>query len=139
VLRVGGREVGFFLEYDRGTERARDYAGKWAAYYAYRDGGRAAKDYTSFPTILVVTAGSEEPVVRSARAAALGRPAGGLPLLVTTTGWLAGQPESLLGPIWRTPSCPERRRWVGAPPVTGTPVPRLVWPTAAERPHRVPR
>ena len=49
VCRLGGRDVGFFLEYDRGTERARDYAGKWAAYYAYRDSGRAARDYTSFP------------------------------------------------------------------------------------------
>jgi len=132
VCRLGQREVGFFLEYDRGTERARDYAAKWAAYYAYRDRGRAAEDYTSFPTILVVTSGSEEPVIRSARAAAIGRPTGGLPILVTTTGWLAGHREGLLGPIWRAPSYPARRRWLGDSKVAGTPVPRLVWPTVAQ-------
>jgi hypothetical protein len=110
VCRLGNRDIGFFLEYDRGTERARDYAGKWAAYYAYRDSGRAAADYASFPTILVVTACSEEPVVRSARAAAAGRVP--LPILVTTTGWVAGHPQGLLGPIWCTPESPQRRSWV---------------------------
>jgi hypothetical protein len=114
VCRLDGRDVGFFVEYDRGTERARDYAGKWAAYYTYRDSGRAAHDYTSFPVILVVTAGSEEPVLRSARAAAMGRPTAALPILVTTVGWIAGHPRGILGPIWRTPSSSARGYWLRA-------------------------
>jgi len=131
VYRHGGRDVGFFLEYDRGTEKATHYAGKWAAYYAYRDSGRAAQDYTAFPTILVVTAGSEEPVLRSARAAAVGR-AAALRLLTTTTGWIAAHPQGMLGPIWRTTDSLERRFWVGGPDVVSAYMPRLVWPTVAD-------
>ena len=48
---------GFFLEYDRGTMSARDYAEKWAAYYDYRDSRAFERDYAGFPTILVVTTG----------------------------------------------------------------------------------
>ena len=109
VCRFDGQEVGFFVEYDRGTARARDYAGKWDAYYRYRDSGRAARDFTSFPTILVVTAGSEDLVMRTARAAAMGRATAGLPILVTTTGWIAGHREGILGPVWRSPACADRR------------------------------
>jgi len=112
ICRLDGRDVGFFLEYDRGTENARDYAAKWAAYYAYRDSGRAAADYAGFPTILVVTAGPEERVLRSARAAALTRPASSLPILVTTTGWIEGHPEGIVGPIWRTPDSSARGFWL---------------------------
>jgi hypothetical protein len=104
ACRLDDRDVGIFLEYDRGTESARDYAGQRAAYYAYRDSGRAARDYATFPTILVVTDGSEEPVLRSARAAAIARPVSAFPILVTTTGWIAGHPHGLLGPIWRPPT-----------------------------------
>jgi hypothetical protein len=74
ACRLDDRDVGIFLEYDRGTESARDYAGKRAAYYAYRDSGRVARDHATFPTILVVTAGSDEPVLPRARAAAIARP-----------------------------------------------------------------
>jgi hypothetical protein len=115
VCRIDGREVGFFLEYDRGTETARDYAGKWAAYYSYRDRGRAAEDYASFPTILVVTGGPEERVLRSARAASVARPTPALPILVTTTSWIAGHPQGMLGPIWRSPNHLARGFWLRAP------------------------
>ncbi len=136
VYRLGGRDVGFFLEYDRGTEKAAQYAGKWAAYYAYRDSGRAAQDYAAFPTILVVTAGSEEPVLRSARAAAVGR-AAALRILTTTTGWVAAHPQGMLGPIWRTPDSADRHFWVRGPNNSGAYMPRLVWPTVADsRPER---
>jgi len=131
VCRQGGRDVGFFLEYDRGTEKAAHYAGKWAAYYAYRDSSRAAQDYATFPTILVVTAGSEEPVLRSARAAAVGR-AAALRILTTTTGWIAAHPQGMLGPIWRTPDTADRHLWVRGPGIPGNYTPRLVWPTVAD-------
>lgn len=131
VYRHGARDVGFFLEYDRGTEKAAHYAGKWAAYYAYRDSGRAAQDYAAFPTILVVTAGSEKPVLRSARAAAVGR-ATALRILTTTTGWVAAHPQGMLGPIWRTPDSADRHFWVRGRDVAGTYTPRLVWPTVAD-------
>ncbi len=111
ICRLDGQDLGFFLEYDRGTESARDYAAKWAAYYAYRDSGRAAADYASFPTILVVTAGPEERVLRSARAASVARPGSTLPILVTTTGWIAGHPQGIVGPIWRTPQDLARESW----------------------------
>jgi len=58
LYRAGGRLYGFLLEYDRGTMRARDYRRKFAAYYRYRDTGRFQRDYTGFPTILVVTSGT---------------------------------------------------------------------------------
>ncbi len=45
--RRGEARFGFFLEYDRGTERAREYATKLEAYYRYRDSGSAARDYPS--------------------------------------------------------------------------------------------
>jgi Replication-relaxation/Winged helix-turn-helix DNA-binding len=122
VCRVGGRDVGFFLEYDRCTESARDYAAKWAGYYAYRDSGRAAADYASFPTILVVTAGPEERVLRSARAAAVGRPGSALPILLTTTGWIDWHPQGIVGPIWRTPNRSARGYWLRAPPPPGRPI-----------------
>jgi hypothetical protein len=114
VCRIGACEIGFFLEYDRGTQRARDYAGKWNAYYEYRDSGRAARDYASFPLILVVTVGSEQPVLRSARAAAVGRWSEPLPILCTTTGWIAAHPRGMLGPIWRTAWSGKRREWTNA-------------------------
>ncbi|MBV9171180.1 MAG: replication-relaxation family protein [Chloroflexi bacterium] len=115
VCRVRGHELGFFLEYDRGTESARDYAAKWAGYHAYRDSGRAAADYASFPTILLVTEGSEQRVLRSAGAAAVGRPDSALPIRVTSTGWIEGHPRGILGPIWRSADSQTRGFWVCDP------------------------
>jgi len=43
---------------------------------------------------------------------------GGLPpealrsRLVTTTGWIEGHPDGVVGPIWRKPDQPRRRRLV---------------------------
>jgi Replication-relaxation len=137
VCRVGGRHIGFFLEYDRGTESARDYAAKWAAYYAYRDSGRAAADYASFPTILVVTGGSEERVLRSAGAGLVVRPASALPILATTTGWITGHAQGMLGPIWRTPDSSARRLWVAGGAAGQLQAPSQGWLTAARAGNRI--
>ena len=77
MVRHRGELYGFFLEYDRGTMSARDYAEKWAVYYDYRDSRAYELDYDGFPTILVVTTDNtaEERIARSARAASVGRPA----------------------------------------------------------------
>ena len=44
-----GVGYGFFLEYDRGTESQRKYAGKLHAYYHYRDSGQVRRTTTGFP------------------------------------------------------------------------------------------
>lgn len=76
----------------------------------------------------LVTAGSEEPVLRSARGAAIGRAP--LQILVTTTGWIMGHLHGILGPIWRTPESTHRCCWLPRPAIAeARHVPRLVWPT----------
>lgn len=121
MLRCGGRRCGFFLEYDRGTMRGRDYREKWAAYYEYRDSRRFERDYDGFPTVLVVTTenAAEERIARAARAAAVGRwPA--LRLLLTCEWRIHDplNPNGLLGPIWREPDAEfrERRLWPATQP-----------------------
>ncbi len=103
VYRHHGQLFGFFLEYDRGTMSARDYAAKFTAYYAYRQTGRSEQDYDGFPTILMVTTDvlAEERIARAARAAAVGRDP--LPLLLTCQIRIDGSrtQQGLLAPIWR--------------------------------------
>ena len=53
--RRAAARFGFFLEFDRGTERPAEHAAKLASYYRYRDSGAYTRDYASFPTLLVVT------------------------------------------------------------------------------------
>jgi hypothetical protein len=107
MIRLGGHEYGFFLEYDRGTMSVRDYAAKWAGYYDYRDSRAVESDYNGFPTALVVTSdkAAEERIARSVRAASVGR-WGLLPILLTCEWRIdrdPSNPDGLLGPIWRDP------------------------------------
>jgi hypothetical protein len=120
ILRLRGRRFGFFLEYDRGTERPAQHLAKLDAYNAYRDTGRYARDYDGFPAILVVArdTDAEQRIAAVAAASAVGRSAP-LPLLLTCEwryrgdGLRAAHPEGLLGPVWRAPESPHRRRWPG--------------------------
>jgi hypothetical protein len=110
---------GFFLEYDRGTMSARDYAEKWAAYYDFRESRAFEMDYDGFPTILVVTTDgtAEDRIARAARAASVGRPVQ-LPILLTCEWRIADDPANshgLLGRVWRTPEDPSRRCWPSTP------------------------
>ena len=122
--RRGQARYGFFLEYDRGTERAREYAAKLEAYYRYRDSGAAARDYAGFPTVLVVTtrAAAEARFAHEAYLAWERRGGKPLPILLTTTHLIETHPEGILGPIWRTPASPSsaqsvRGYWLpGRPP-----------------------
>lgn len=103
--RRGGTRYRFLLEFDRGTERANQYAVKLAAYYAYRDSGQAARDYAGFPDVLFVTTTSaaETRILAAAERAYTrfaGRP---LPVFTTTTERILSTPYGILGPIWRSP------------------------------------
>ena len=117
MVRHRGELYGFFLEYDRGTMSARDYAEKWAGYFDYRESRPFERDYDGFPTILVVTVDdrSEDRIARSARAASVGRPVS-LPLLLTCEWRVSQDPsnsDGLFGPIWRDASdgVADRRPW----------------------------
>jgi hypothetical protein len=110
LLRLSGREYGFFLEFDRGTVRPAALRAKFAAYHRYRVSGRAARNYDGFPTILVVTAG---PDAQQRMAAAVLSSDGGqtnrLEVLLTTVDLLAHVEGGPFGPVWRTPSGVDHR------------------------------
>lgn len=105
LVTGGPGRFGFFLEYDRGTERAHEYAAKIAAYYRYRDRGFAAVEYARSPSVLVVTT-SEAAELRFAHEAHVasekyaGNP---IPILLTRTDLIGANHDGILGPIWGTP------------------------------------
>jgi hypothetical protein len=114
-----GRSYGFFLEYDRGTERAAQYSRKLEAYYDYRDRGRATQEYEGFPTILVVTTEpiAEERIAEQAYLAWQRHGIAPLQVLVTTVARIQNHPEGILGPLWRTAAAPGpvvRHYWLPA-------------------------
>ena len=104
----GPWRFGFFLEYDRGTEKPGQYAAKLATYYRYRDSGAYRRDYAGFPTLLVVTT-SDAAEARFTQQAYLAQQRyGGMPLVMflTTEGRIHVHPEGALRPIWRTAAAP---------------------------------
>jgi hypothetical protein len=123
LLQLDGRLNGFLLGLDRNRSGPARLAAKFARYYRHRDGGRFARDYERFPTVLVV-ATEVEAEARLARVLdrlALGR-AVRLPVLLTTTDRLADDPEGALGRVWRDPGdrnrergVVRRRRWMADP------------------------
>ena len=128
--RRGPWRFGFFLEYDRGTERSSQYATKLATYYRYRDTGSYQRDYQTFPTVLVVTT-SERAEARFAHQAYLAQQRYGgapLPVFLTTIDRIRANPEGVLGSIWRAPGSDAwearqgRVRWL--PGVPGAPTAR---------------
>lgn len=104
-FRRGGASYGFFVEYDRGTERSREYAAKLNAYYKFRDSGAAAHEYVGFPTLLIVSTSkaAEERFAHEAYLAWLRRGGDPWQVLLTTTPRIVGDAEGILGPIWRRP------------------------------------
>jgi hypothetical protein len=115
LLRLGGREYGFFLEFDRGTIRPAALRAKFVAYQRYRSSARSARDYDGFPSVLVVTNGpGAEERLSSAIRAANAEQGSPLPALVTTVGWMDNHPAGLAGPIWVEPETGLRRAWPGA-------------------------
>ena len=106
--RRDGSRFGFFLEFDRGTEKPGQYAAKLATYYRYRDSGAYRRDYEGFPTLLVVTT-SELAEARFALQAYLVQQrhsAAPLSVFLTTTKNIQACREGALGPIWRSPAAP---------------------------------
>jgi hypothetical protein len=104
--RRGPWRVGFFLEYDRGTEKRRQHATKLAAYYRYRDSGAYRRDFESFPTLLVVATSDEAETRFSFQAYLAQTQHAGAPLsmFLTTTCRIDESPSGALGPIWRASS-----------------------------------
>jgi hypothetical protein len=96
---------GFFLEYDRGTEKTRTYLAKFRAYYRYRDSRQADRDYKGFPTLLFVTTRphAEERIADAANRAWFLRGTEPLSVLITTTSQITCDPQAILGRIWRRP------------------------------------
>ena len=103
--RRGTARFGFFLEFDRGTEKPREYAAKLATYYRYRDSGSASRDYAGFPTLLVVTTSelAEKRFADQAYLAAQRHWGTPLSVLLTTTARIRTHPDGVLGAIWRRP------------------------------------
>ena len=130
-----GVPYGFFLEYDRGTERAHKYAAKLRAYYSYRDSGQAAKDFDGFPTVLFVTtdAAAEDRMAEQAYRASFIRGSEALSILSTTTARIAMAPGGMVGPIWRVlGSASEDSACLRAWPTS----PAFVAPTGPAQGHR---
>jgi hypothetical protein len=107
TYRRGTARFGFFLEFDRGTEKPHEYAAKLETYYRYRDAGTAARDYDGFPTLLVVTT-SAAAEARFACQAYLARERHSAPLVVflTTISRIEECREGVLGTVWRSPDEP---------------------------------
>jgi hypothetical protein len=101
--RRGASRFGFFLEFDRGTEKRSEYATKLEAYYRYRDAGTAARDYDGFPTLLVVTT-SAAAEARFANQAYLAQARHGAPLVIflTTISCIEECRDGVLGAVWRS-------------------------------------
>ena len=120
--RRGPAQFGFFLEYDRRTERAREYAAKLDAYYRHRDSGGVARDYSGFPTLLFVSTReqAEDEFAHQAYLAALQFGGSALPIRLTNRHQRSQYADGLLGPVWRVPapdgnSSQARVYWLPAP------------------------
>ena len=112
LLRMGQREYGLFLEFDRGTVRPRALRAKFAAYHRYRASARAAREYRGFPTVLAVSTGpgAEERLAQAIQAADVGH-AVPLDVLLTTVGRIETHRDGFLGAVWRTAESCRRRPW----------------------------
>ena len=103
LLRLGHKQHGFFLEFDRGTMREDRLRAKFTGYHRYRSSRHASQAFAGFPLLLIVTLdpGAEQRLARALRAADLGQ---GEPLsaLLTTTSLLELSQHGPLGAVWRT-------------------------------------
>jgi hypothetical protein len=132
--RRGGWRFGFFLEYDRGTERSSHYAAKLATYYRYRDSGAYRRDYEGFPTLLVVTTSDAAESRFTHQAYLAQQHYGGMPLVIflTTISRIEACKDGILGAIWRSASAP----WTDKPARVCW-LPRLLPPEKYEFPKRM--
>jgi len=114
LLRLGSREYGFIVEFDRGTIHPAALRAKFAAYGRFMPSARAARDYDGFPNILVVTTGpaGEQRIVDAIRAVSAGE-GSRLPALVTTVEWLESNGDGPFGCIWLEADSVLRRSWPG--------------------------
>lgn len=101
--RLGNRRFGFFLEFDRGTERSSQYAAKLRAFYRYRDSGAYKRDFQGFPHVLVVTTSEQAESRFALEAHRACQRHSGVPLgiLFTTVARIQAESDGPLGLIWR--------------------------------------
>jgi hypothetical protein len=113
LLRLGRREYGFFVEFDRGTVHASALRAKFGAYVRYRSTPMAVRVFDGFPITLVITSGpaSERRVTEAVRAVSGGAEIR-FPVLVTTIGWLETNPGALWQRIWFDAIHARRRAWL---------------------------
>ena len=112
LLRLGPREYGFFVEFDRGTVHPRALRAKFAAYFRYLSTPIAVRDFHGFPITFVITSGpaGEQRITDAVRAVSGGAEIQ-FPILVTTTGWLESNPGAVWERIWLDPIHARRRVW----------------------------
>ena len=112
LLRMQGRDCGFFFEFDRASMRPAELRAKFLAYHRFRASRHATRVYTSFPTVLVVSTGpgGEQRLAQAVRAVDTGF-ASPLSVLLTTTAWIDTHRSGMLGPIWRQPHAMMRLSW----------------------------
>ena len=94
------------MEYDRGKMSFRDHRDKFSIYAGYMERRLYERDYDGIPRVLVVTTNetAEGRLARAVQAVARWRGVE-VPVLITCEGLVHDprNPDSLLGPIWRTP------------------------------------
>ena len=113
IYRHRGLDYGFFLEYDRGTERAKQYERKLRGYYDFRDSGRFQRQFEGMPTILFVTTSSAaEKRIERAACITETRRGSSLPILLTHEPFVETQPKGILGRVWRQPGTQRRGEWL---------------------------
>jgi len=101
VYRRAGQRHGAFVEYDRGTERKREYRRKFRAYWEFHDTRAYRRDYDGFPTVLMVAVDkqAEDRIVKVLIGMGFGR--SNLPLLISNEQRIKDDPAGLLGYVWR--------------------------------------
>jgi len=113
IFRHRGLDYGFFLEYDRGTERARQYERKLAGYYDFAQSGRFERRFDSMPTLLFVTTSRvAERRIDTAACAVVRAKGWRLPTLLTYQALVDSDQKGLLGDVWREPGTRTRREWL---------------------------
>jgi hypothetical protein len=116
LVRLGRREYGFFLEFDRGTVRSAPLRAKFVAYHRYLASARAAREFDGLPSVVIVTAGpgAEDRLADAVMAAEVGQPRR-LPLLLTTVDLLTTSEHGPFDCVWRMPGVHSgRRAWPDA-------------------------
>lgn len=116
--RHAGQPFGVFVEYDRGKMSYRDHRDKFRIYVGYIERRLYERDYQGMPKVLVITTNetAEARIARAVQSVVHGRGVE-VPVLITCEGHIHDphNPDSLLGPIWRTPDTTAHDQYCRSP------------------------